>query len=448
MAGTHTEIWARFRRHRMAWISLWFLVFLGAVALLAPWVVPDDPALQRPFVGALRPMSVVPDLAQENRFLPGRPAETSRAITTCSEVELLVVERPLAVWRIVCRRGVVSAITSEPGPKAIESLTIPLGAIRITEDSTRVPFKEGVRVETGQEPPASLFPDGPSGVAMVELSEGTDRPVKIVVRSENGVVQSVTRDGTALPSGITVAGANVTQICGDGKPLTRRHFLGTDTIGRDCLSRVIYGLRISLLVGLVATAVSLLIGVLYGAVSGWVGGMTDRMLMGLVDVLYGIPFMFLVILLLVFFGSNILILFAALGAVQWLTMARIVRSQVLSLRTREFISAAILGGASNLTILHRHLIPNCLGPIAVYATLTVPMIIMEESFLAFIGLKVEWREQSLESLGALVDAGAQAMSVHPWLLIVPAMTMAGLLLALNLVGDGLRDALDPRVGGH
>jgi oligopeptide transport system permease protein len=228
------------------------------------------------------------------------------------------------------------------------------------------------------------------------------------------------------------------------QPPSLDHLLGTDQLGRDLLSRTLVGGQVSLLVGLVATVVSLAIGVLYGAVSGYAGGRTDRWMMGGVDVMYAVPFMFLVILLLTFFHRSLLMLFIALGAVQWLTMARIVRGQVMSLVNAEFISAARLSGASHWRIITRHLIPNSLGPVIVYTTLTVPAVILQESFLAFLGLGVGFAGRQVDSWGALVSAGAQATH-QPWLLIVPATLMSVTLLALNVLGDGLRDALDPRL---
>ena len=246
---------------------------------------------------------------------------------------------------------------------------------------------------------------------------------------------------------LQLGGDEIIAISSDGRPIETSHRFGTDTAGRDVLARVLYGGRISLLVGFVATLVSLLIGVAYGACSGYLGGRWDRLLMYVVDILYGLPFMFLVILLLVHFGRNILVLFAALGAVQWLTMARIIRGQILGLKEREFIAAARLSGSGSLQILGRHLIPNCLGPVIIYTTLTVPVVILEESFLAFIGLQVEWQGQALDSWGALVKYGMDHRGEsfdRWWLLMVPALAMCLTLLALNALGSGLRDALDPQ----
>ncbi len=225
------------------------------------------------------------------------------------------------------------------------------------------------------------------------------------------------------------------------KPPTRAHLLGTDELGRDMLTRTLYGARVSFAVGLLATLVSLTIGVTYGAVAGFRGGRLDQVMMRAVDILYGLPFMFFVILLMVLFGRSIVNLFIALGAVQWLTMARMVRGQVLSLRVRDFILAAQAMGASPCRLLVRHILPNALGPIVVYATLTVPAVMLEEAFLSFLGLGVQ---PPMSSWGSLAAEGAAAMEAYPWLIVFPGLALTTTLLSLNFLGDGLRDALDPR----
>jgi len=219
------------------------------------------------------------------------------------------------------------------------------------------------------------------------------------------------------------------------------HWLGTDVLGRDMLSRVLYGSRISLAVGICATLVSLTIGVFYGAVSGYLGGKTDVVMMRVVDILYALPFTVFVILLMVIFGRNIILLFMAIGAVEWLTVARIVRGQVLSLRRQEFIEAAIALGLRKRAIILRHLVPNVLGITIIYATLTVPSVMLLEAALSFLGFGVQ---PPMSSLGVLIDEGAKNIEEFPWLLIFPGLVFSLTLFSLNFLGDGLRDALDPK----
>ena len=224
-------------------------------------------------------------------------------------------------------------------------------------------------------------------------------------------------------------------------PPSAAHWLGTDIFGRDLLTQIMFGGRISLAVGFIATAVALLIGVTWGAIAGYMGGRVDTIMMRLVDIIYALPFMIFIILLMVVFGRNMLLLFLAIGAVEWLTMARIMRSQVQSLRQQEFVEAAISLGLPTAAIIRRYLIPNALGPIIVYTTLTIPSVMLLEAFLSFLGLGVQPPETSW---GLLISYGAESMEEYPWLLLFPGLALTLTLFSLNFLGDGLRDALDVR----
>ncbi len=220
------------------------------------------------------------------------------------------------------------------------------------------------------------------------------------------------------------------------------HWLGTDRLGRDLFVRTLQGVRISLLIGLMATFVSLAVGVTWGAVAGYIGGRTDEAMMRFVDVLYSLPYIFIVIILTTIFGrGNLYALFIAIGAVGWLTMARIVRGQALALKHKEFIEAARVTGVSTPRMLMRHIVPNLVGPVVAYATLTVPQMMLFESFLSFLGLGVQ---EPLASLGSLINEGAREMESAVWMLLVPSGFLVLLLMSFNFLGDGLRDALDPR----
>ncbi|CZF86265.1 oligopeptide ABC transporter permease OppC [Grimontia marina] len=219
------------------------------------------------------------------------------------------------------------------------------------------------------------------------------------------------------------------------------HIFGTDALGRDIYVRTLVGGQISLMVGLMGALVAVVIGTIYGATSGYIGGRTDRVMMRILEILNAIPFMFLVIVLVTFFGRNIFLIFVAIGAIAWLDMARIVRGQTLSLRNKEFIEAAHVCGVSTKNIILRHIVPNVLGIVAVYSTLLIPTMILIESFLSFLGLGVQ---EPMTSWGALLQEGSQTMELAIWQLAFPTLFMVTTLLCFNYVGDGLRDALDPK----
>ncbi len=245
----------------------------------------------------------------------------------------------------------------------------------------------------------------------------------------------------AGPSIFTQHAFDQTQLSEHFRGPDRNHWFGTDALGRDVFVRVLKGGQISLAVGFLATAVSVILGVAYGACSGYAGGRVDMVMMRAVDILYSLPFTIFVILLMVMFGRNFILLFVAIGAVEWLTMARIVRGQVLSLKHAEFVEAARALGFGAPRILAHHILPNLLGPVIIYATLTVPAVMLLEAVLSFLGLGVQ---PPMSSWGLLIQEGAEKMDIYPWLLLFPALFFSAALFSLNFIGDGLRDALDPR----
>ena len=313
-------------------------------------------------------------------------------------------------------------------------------------------YRDYVRVPAGLEPwprPETILPAAEAAAARarltadrVSLDGGT---LRVEAHAASPVDPRVTRyfDRTD-----TFRNARIVTTSDDGRRVTieadvaRTRFLfGTDGNGRDLLARILISIRISLLIGALATRVAVVIGVAWGATAGYLGGRIDGAMMRLVDILYALPFIFFVILLVVMFGRNLVLMFIAVGCVEWLDMARIVRGQTLSLRRREFVAAAEAMGVGPMGILRRHIVPNTLGPVVIYVTLLIPKVILLESFLSFLGLGVQ---EPMSSLGVLIAQGARDMQGSPSMLVFPALALTILLFALNFLGDGLRDALDPR----
>ncbi|MEM8958034.1 MAG: ABC transporter permease subunit [Pseudomonadota bacterium] len=313
-------------------------------------------------------------------------------------------------------------------------------------------YREFVKVPaslTAYPRPDAILPQAERALSRARLTldeialEG--ETLRIVATSSQEIDPRVTR---YLDRSTLFSNARIAETSPDGTRMVmeadvaRVHFFfGTDANGRDLLARTLISIRISLMIGALATAVALVIGVAYGATAGYLGGRIDTLMMRFVDILYALPFIFFVILLVVFFGRNVILMFIAVGAVEWLDMARIVRGQTISLRRREFVQAADALGVGSGGILRRHIIPNTLGPVIVYVTLLIPKVILLESFLSFLGLGVQ---EPLTSLGVLIAEGAKDMRGAPYMLFYPSLALTILLFALNFLGDGLRDALDPK----
>lgn len=440
------EAWERLKQHRLAMLSLVLLCAISFSCLTAPWFVSVAPEKQAPWFHTQPPLSTRPKVEAINQWKIGDLFPRS-----IKEIEIEVFRQDYEDLRIVLRKGKIFRIQKVEGAIPLEQIHIDPSQHKVIEllknDQLGRELPE-MTVTLNSPPPANLFQPNYQ-VAFLRVYKSADSTQTYQVQLNDGKITRIQSDNQDTDS-LKLRGDTIKSLTHNGKPAIFHHLLGTDELGRDLFARILYGGQITLLVGLVATFVSLIIGVFVGAISGYIGGKTDRLIMSGVDILYAIPFMFLVILLLVNFGRSLLMLFFALGAVQWLTMSRIVRTQVMSLKQLAFVDAARLSGASHLQIIVYHLLPNCLGNILIYTTLTIPMVIMEESFLSFIGLSVQFNGRSLDSWGTLVHQGMLALGSNgefSWLLIFPSLTMALTLLSLNILGDGLRDAFDPKLRG-
>lgn len=452
------EAWKRLRRNRMAMIGLVVVAAVSMSAILAPAIVPFDPRAMERWAGALPPGARHAELRNEMAVKLGErpreaelPEHVAEALGDGREHawRVEIQEERTALLRITMDGAAIQQIGE--GGRRHTSIDLEPGELLRLKDGGAVLAAR--RIENGGTlPEPAPRKDGRYVVLVERVTRAADsrRTVEIAFAGD-GTVRSMTGGGEAVGGELRMRAEDVIDASFDGVHVEHTHPLGTDQEGRDVLSRVIYGGRISMLVGLVATVVALLVGVLYGAVAGYAGGRVDAIMMRVVDVLYALPYIFLVIVLLVAFERSLIMLFIALGLVQWLTPSRIVRGQVLSLKRREFVDAARTLGAGDWQILTRHLIPNTMGVVVVFATLTVPAVIMEESFLSFIGLTVRYAGEPLDSWGALVEYGRNALGGDGerwWLLVCPAAAMSITLFSMNFLGDGLRDALDPQQRGR
>lgn len=450
----HVSPWrlalSRLCHHRLAVFGLCLDAAVLLLVVFGGKLVDAGAEETRLWLGAQPPGYAHPHCPGEIVLEQGRPASLARRPGACRTLVYRMRGRVVRQVRIALRRGLIQAMTEGADPVSeIDLSAVGSPVHELGEDGAmgrKLPARE--RLVVGAAPPEGLFAPGQRVLFAAWEAFGETSEVTVIL--DKGVVEKLSMgagDDMRQVGSVIIRGENVVAVTGDGKPLILKHPLGTDELGRDLLLRIVNGGRISLLVAAVATLVSLVVGVAYGAFAGYLGGRADAVMMRLVDILYGLPFIFLVLLLMVVFDRNVFLLFAALGLVQWLTMARIVRGQILSLKEQEFVEAARMGGASSLKIVVHHLLPHVLGPVVVYATLTVPVVILEESFLAFIGLPVQYQGTTLDSWGSLVHIGMSALGESGrnwWLLLFPSLAMVATLFGLNCLGDGLRDSLDPK----
>ncbi len=440
----------RLLKHRLALFGLFLVVAVSVTVVIAPLFCGVQPKLTRVWLGAKSPGFTHPDCLSKNIFIIGEVAETSPSLSGAKELIYQTRNISRQEIRVTTRRGKINSIMFTEGARHLDELnssTLEGGLFRSNDDgSPGVRLEQAFELKKNSDPPGGLFEKDSRVLLMLLIKEDKEASQNIVTLS-NSVVTSIRvkngKDETSSDS-LIIKGRDVLSVIADGEEKRVSHLLGTDKLGRDLFMRILYGGRISLLVGIVATLVSIIIGLSYGAVSGYFGGMIDSVMMRIVDLLYGLPFIFLVILLMVLFERSLILFFVALGLVQWLTVARIVRGQILSLRESEFVEAAKMSGASAGKIIFVYLIPHTIGPVIVYTTLTIPLVILEESFLAYIGLGIT---NASDSLGSLVEQGVRTLGdagENWWLLLCPSLTMIFILFGMNCLGDGLRDSFDPK----